>query len=210
MQLRVLVLFALAAASFGCQTLVEEMPLSPNEEAQPQTPTSAPLIVIPIQVTPVVLPQPGDSAGSPTATPTPTPAEVEPEPDPEPDPTPEPTPTPQYGSCPGIEITIGARCAGSTPNCGIDGVTKTPRVDVGAKVMLDASYYIGQPGNKIHDYDPCYPGPMNGWDTPGGVHCGNPISNNHVITCGPYQNTGTYDFEVCGGGTCGSITVRVQ
>jgi hypothetical protein len=208
MRFRVLVPFALAFACFGCETLVEEMPLRPTE-AQPETPATAPLETIPIDVRPVPLPQPGDSAGTPTATPTPTPDVDEPEPVEPPDPTPTPAPA-QGAACPGIQITIGARCAGLTPNCGIDGVTKTPTVVVGSKVMLDASYYIGSPNHKIHDYDPCYPGPMSGWDTPGGVHCGQPISGNHVITCGPYEDQGAYDFEVCGAGTCAGITVQVE
>jgi hypothetical protein len=108
-------------------------------------------------------------------------------------------------------VTIGARCAGSTPDCGIEN-PKSPEVDADSKAVLDASYYINNPWNKVPEGHDCYPGPISAWDTPprDELKCRDPFANGHAITCGPYPNAGTFDFEACGAGLCGSISVKVR
>ena len=189
----------------GCQADMEEQQ-EPAAQGNPR-------LRIPV----VVAPYGGVASVDPTATanPTPTPgATPTPGPGSTPTPTPEPTPTPTPpnlpAGCEGLGLTIGAHCAGSTPRCGIQD-PKNPRVEAReqSKVVLDSSYYLGSPSNKIHVGDQCYPGAVSGWTIPGGVRCGEPFSNNHVITCGPFATRGSYSFQACGAGLCGSITVEV-
>jgi hypothetical protein len=110
-----------------------------------------------------------------------------------------------------MDITIDGSCGGSTPDCGITNY-KAPEVAAAraAKVVLDASYFINNPWNKVHHYDACYPGPMTGWTNNTGISCTEPYSNNHVMTCGPFTNPGSYSYRVCGAGICRSITVTVR
>jgi len=77
-------------------------------------------------------------------------------------------------------------------------------------VTLDASYYKDNQRNKVHAGDECYPGPIERWSKPGGVNCARPFANGHGITCGPYEQSGSYAFEACGAGICASITVTVR
>ncbi len=186
---------------------------APEEEADsPTAPSQAGLHLALNAISPGV----GQATGSPLAGPTPTPTPT-PEPDDAEDPededvaaepTPEPTPDPD--NCPGLGVTIGARCAGSTPDCGIPDSSKAPTVEMGSKVVLDASYYLDQPWNKVHAEDECYPGPIDHWRTDSSVYCREPTSNNHVITCGPFQEEGSYFFQACGAGLCEEIYVEVN
>jgi hypothetical protein len=204
MKLRISACTLVLLVAAGCQTLIEELPSRPSEAADTLDPAA--VVVVPIPV-----PVPGDPAGSPVTTPTPTPVpDPTPVAAPTPTPEPKPAPTPPPGNCPGIGITIDARCAGSTPDCGIEDSSKSPTVTAGSKVSLDASYYLDSPRNKVHYGDACYPGPIGSWDTPAGVECRPPYSNNHMIMCGPYEQSGRYRFEVCGGGVCEGFSVAVR
>lgn len=200
---------ALAFLLAGCHTVYEELPTSAEQPSG--RPAGTPL---PIVVTPVPIPSPTDPSPTPTPTPGPGPtpaptATPTPNPNPTPTPTPEPTPTPPSENCAGLAITIGGSCGGATPECGISN-PKDPVAKVGSKVTLDSSYYIGSPGNKVHYGDACYPGPIDYWDLASGVKCGDPFSNNHVIGCGPFKSTGSFHYQACGAGLCGSITVTIR
>jgi hypothetical protein len=198
---RVGLLGLLVIGVIGCGPATEEASQSPV------APSGGGLAVrVPLNA---VSPGTGQAVGNPlvppAAVPTPTPSgsgEDEPEG--------EPTPAPPPGEdCEDLDLTVGASCAGSTPDCGIVD-PKEPVVEIGSKVVLDASYFIGRPGNKIHDGDGCYPGPIDYWNTDSSVSCREPTSNNHVITCGPFEAAGSYFFEVCGGGFCEEIYVRAE
>jgi hypothetical protein len=186
------VLLTLLAFS-GCQS-TDETPTAPSHTGMR---LSVPVVVG------------GYSASSPTPAPT-----ASPSPDPSPTATPTPVPTPEPSpsatpppDCPGLGVTLGARCAGATPDCGITD-PKNPVVEPDSKAVIDASYFIDAPWNKVHEGDACYPGPIEVWDTPGGLKCRPPFANGHAITCGPFPKSGRFEFRACGAGLCGHLTVR--
>jgi hypothetical protein len=181
----------LAIGLVGCAVLPEEAEDSPTAPSRRGLSVQVPYNLISTDA--------GQAAGSPflVAMPTPTPA-------------PDASPTPVPGTCPGLGITIDAHCAGSTPNCGINGSSKDPHVKRGAKVWLDASYYVEAPRNKVHDGDECYPGPISHWEAVDGVYCREPFANGHSMTCGPFEEKGEFYFEACGAGLCEPITVTVR
>jgi hypothetical protein len=137
-----------------------------------------------------------------------------------------PAPTPVEG----IGITIGVRCGGASPNCDVHEASPEPNrrwrarivgTPGGTTLILDSSYYLGQQGNKIHDYDPRYPGPIESWheDVISGdwIDCTMPGEidpNGHVLRCSGIDHAydpGTRNrWTVCGpAGVCGSVTVEV-
>ncbi len=194
---------SVALLGFGCQTTTEETPIAPSSGGfRVRVPVVAAPNTGPMP-TPTPLPGPTPTP-APNATPTPTP-----EPSPTATPTPEPSPTPE--ECAGIQITIDGSCAGGSPDCGIINY-KAPTVQASyaPKVVLGASYFINNRQNKIHSYNACYPGPMDGWTSHDGMKCGDPYSNNHNITCGRFDTPGSYSFEGCGAGVCSTITVTVR
>jgi hypothetical protein len=196
---------SVAFLTFGCQTTTDETPTAPSSGGfRVHVPLVAATNAGPAP-TPTPLPS-STPTPDPNPTPTPTPS---PSPTPEPSPTPVPSPTPP--ECAGMGITIDGSCAGGSPDCGITNY-KAPQVQASyaPKVVLDASYFINTRANKVHSYDACYPGPIESWRSHSGMKCGDPYSNNHVITCGPFNTRGSYSFEACGAGLCSSITVTVR
>jgi hypothetical protein len=174
------------------------------------TPTPAPIPTVEPTATPT----------SPVATPTATPS-------PAPTPEPTPAPTPEPGVCGGGPpncITIDVRCAGGTA-CGIPTSAKNPQLRPGDyKLVLDASYCRNNPWNKVHDFDPCYPGPIQSWEQRELMHwcddpechvdCNEPIStpglNPHLLTCGRFDFPSKTEFTACGHGVCGSSVVKIR
>jgi len=204
--------------SISSPLVISVVPSVPPSAPAPP-PGSAPTPRATPAASPTPTPPPAASP-SPTATPgtTPTPSPV---PTPSATPTPQPTatPTPQptpSGQCDGLEVTIGGSCAGASPNCGItDPKNPVVKAKDSAGVVLDASYFIGSPKNKVHAGDACYPGPIQSWKQfpPGSVaavSCSEPFSNNHVMKCGGFDKKGDFQFQACGQGLCGSIVVSVQ
>jgi hypothetical protein len=120
-------------------------------------------------------------------------------------PPPEPTPTPGP-ACPGLGLKIDARCAGSTPNCGIPdppGYSKAPVIDHGNSVWFDATYYLNQPSHEVHSGDACYPGPIQSWS--------DVWSDCHGLTCWDFTDPGRYIWTAFGsGGVSHSIEVTVR
>jgi hypothetical protein len=105
---RWLLLLSVSAALLACQTLVEEMPATEEDQSAVAGPAPVTLAPVPISVVPVPLPTAGPGA----------PAGDEPSADPTPEPTPEPeatpTPWPTGGACtPGTGD--GIDCPKTTP-----------------------------------------------------------------------------------------------
>lgn len=161
--------------------------------------------------------------------PTPTPTPLPPSPTPPPGP---PSPTCTEG--PPTGITIGAVCAGASPNCGLEGPTKRPILDARkrARVRFDASYYRGSPRRKVHDKipdpanpdgpgipNPCYPGPITAWHQDWNSQCGDetchvdcsaPFAGGHVLRCGHFGHAGRFTFTASGQGFSGQKVVTVR
>ena len=141
-------------------------------------------------------------------------AEPPPSPTLTPTPTPEPTPTPTPPPCEGLGLKIDARCAGSTPGCGIPdppGYSKAPRIHAGTSVWFDATYFLGQPGNEVHKGAECYPGPVLGWSDVDEVDCNDCWSDCHDLTCYAFTDPGSYTWLATGsGGVEASITVSAR
>lgn len=155
----------------------------------------------------------------------------------------EPTPGPISTPTPppiteGMGITIAITCAGSAPNCGVQETTG-PSIDTGRVFRaplrsefqgykLDASYYLNTRGNKIHVYDPRFPGPLTSWrqDVLFGddIDCSDFTDHPEgmTITCrgvrypkpedDPGYINGTRNrFTACNAqGLCGSVTLEVM
>jgi hypothetical protein len=83
-----------------------------------------------------------------------------------------------------------------------------------SNMFWSASYFRGQPWNKIHDYDPCYPGPIETWEEE--VISGDHIdasdcwSDCHNLTLFGLSFVTHNRYTACGQGLCGSATVTVR
>ncbi len=123
-----------------------------------------------------------------------------------------PSPIPAAPVCatPPTGITVGAKCAPATPGCGIDEGEKAPKLKAGHwRMVFDASYYLGMPGNKVHAGSVCYPGPIEAWST-NEVRCDVFGEGQHMSKCGPFDVPGRFVWTVEGGGLAGEIAVEVE
>jgi len=144
-----------------------------------------------------------------------------------PEPTPEPPPV-IPPTVEGMSITIVVTCGGKSPNCSpkeVQGYLPNDRHwdgkiqgDIGkSDFVLDASYYLNTQANKIHSYDPRFPGPLGEWEQlagPDHVDCTDLFaidSNGMVIRCMDVAVPGTYVWKACNPARiCGQVAINVR